>query len=171
RHRIDGVAGRGRDRMKAGDLRVAGTHVSFQVVEWNETLAIGTAIVRVIDAGIRIPDLAIFSRTPSVRVKSTALKTAQLAEVSCPLLGTRHPGVLGYGATRAASFIVEEEERSILLDWPANGGAEVVPAHWSYLDAGLIIKEVVGIELVVAQEIIGAAVEVVRARAGDEVDY
>src|SRR5437879_2568380 len=157
--------------MKGGDLGVARTGVGLQIVERDETLAYRAALVGIVDAGIGVPDLAVCGRAPSAGVETAALITAKFAEVSCTFQGTRHSGASGYGAAGTGSFVVEEEECPVLLNRPANGAAEVVPAHGSEFDAGLVIEEVIGVELVVAQEIISAAMELVRTRAGDNVNH
>src|SRR5262249_49040298 len=171
RHRINCVAGSRGNGMKAGDLRIAWTLVRVQFVERNVILAIWAAVGSIVDAGVRVPNLAVVGGTPAVRVERSTLITTQLAEVSRAFFSTRHASVFCHGTAGAASLIIEEEKRLILPDWPADGGPEIVPAHGSNLHAGLIVKEIVSVELVVAKEIIRAAVEVVGAGARDEVDY
>src|SRR5437879_3807483 len=133
--------------MECGNLRIARTHVGLQIVERDKILTYRAALVGVIDAGVWIPDLPVCGRAPSARVETAALITAQLAEVSCTFKGTRHSGASGDGAAGTGSFVVEEEKGSVSLDGPANGSAEVVPAHWGNLHAGLIVEKVVGVQL------------------------
>src|SRR6266849_79005 len=155
--------------MKSGDLWIAGTHICGQVIEWDEVLAYRAALVGIIHTGVRVPDLAVWRGAHPVGIEAPALITAQFAEISSAFLSARHSGVLRHRLAGAAALIVEKEEGAVLLDGPAYRAAEVVPAYGSNFDAGLIVEEVVGIQLVVAQEIVEAAMEVVGSRAGDDV--
>src|SRR5437016_2549491 len=157
--------------MEAGDLGIAWTHIRSQVVEGNEVLAYRAALIGVIHTGVGVPDLAVWRGAHPVGVEATTLITAQLAEISGALLSARYSGVLRHGCAGAAAFIVEEEEGPVLLDRPADRAAEIVPTHGRDFDAGLIVEEVVGVQLVVAQEIVKAAVEFVGSRAGNDVHH
>src|SRR5207249_52047 len=64
----------------------------------------------------------------------------------------------------------KEEESTVLPDRSADGEAEIVPAHRSNLYPGLVIEVVVGVELVIAEELIGAAMEIIGPRARYDID-
>src|SRR6202030_3739074 len=69
----------------------------------------------------------------------------------------------------ALAFIGAEEEGFVADDFAADGAAELVVVEGVLLD-GFRVEEVAGVEGVVAEEFVDAAVEVVGAGAGDEVD-
>src|SRR5262249_39909357 len=65
---------------------------------------------------------------------------------------------------------IREEERFIANDTSADGAAELVLAELGTRDAGSIRKEIVRVQLVVAEVLIQATMEGVGAGLGDEVD-
>ena len=89
----------------------------------------------------------------------------QFREVAGALLHRRHGGECGYTLIVAETFVVAEEEDLVLADRPANGGAELVLPQWQ----GLRLKIVTRVDSVIAQEVPQRAMELVRARARDDV--
>src|SRR5205807_712506 len=76
------------------------------------------------------------------------------------------------GGTKVLSSAVpvKEEEGLVLLYWSADGAAILVaPQGWN-LVTHLVGEPVVGVQLLVAQEIVDAAVEIVSPRAEYHVD-
>src|SRR5262249_55213205 len=63
-----------------------------------------------------------------------------------------------------------EEEELVFDDRAAEAEAEVVVAQRRTRHPARVVEEVVGVELVIAQELKGAAVELVIAAAGHDVD-
>jgi len=81
----------------------------------------------------------------------------------------------GAGAV-AEGFVGDEEERLVFVvvelrdeDGSADGGAVVVLLADGDADAAGVVEGVVGIEFLVAEELVGGAVEAVGAGLGDEV--
>src|SRR2546423_5231038 len=143
--------------MKAGNLWIAGTHIGGQVVEGDEVLAYRAALIGIVDTSVRIPDLAIctavhliagqraggriYTLPAAVKGKGDAgiwirPESAQFAEVSCALQGTGHPGIFRHRSAGAATFVVKEEEGTVLTDRSADRDTELVPAHRRNLHAG-----------------------------------
>ncbi len=87
-----------------------------------------------------------------------------LGEVALAHLRRGHGREVGLAGPDAQALVVGEEERLVLDDRPAEGGAELVLREVRLRAAGLVQEEVVRIEAIVAQELEHAAVEVVRAR-------
>ena len=80
-----------------------------------------------------------------------------------------HGGLGGDGLADALAFIAEEEEGLIPQDGTANGGAEGVLFEGGLFDAGR--GEVgAGVGVLVADKLVGGAVELVGAGLGDDVD-
>ena len=75
----------------------------------------------------------------------------------------------------AQAFVIEKEERlimSVIHMWNHNRRADRAPILieiivWQLL-AGAVIEEVVGVEMIVAEEFVGAAVKLVGPRLGDD---
>ena len=68
------------------------------------------------------------------------------------------------------ALVVAEEERLVLEHRAAEGAAELVLLEVRLGAAGAVVEEVVGVEGVVAEELEGAAVELVGARLDLQVD-
>jgi len=68
---------------------------------------------------------------------------------------------------------IEEEKDLVLLDGAPNGASEVVPPNRILLGCGIekLKNGVLGIQTVVAAEVIGAAMKIIGPRLGDDGDY
>src|SRR5207248_6062158 len=71
----------------------------------------------------------------------------------------------------AAAFVIKEEESAILYDRPTNRSAEVIPAHRGDWYSSLIIEVVIGVEDIVAQELIRTSMKSICPRFGNGVNY
>src|SRR5262249_53763854 len=81
--------------------------------------------------------------------------------------GCGDDGARGIGsAANACAFIGAEEERLVLDDRPAEGGAVLVPLERGD-DGG---EKVAGVHCVIPQELIGRTVEMVRAGSRGELN-
>ena len=95
---------------------------------------------------------------------------ADFAEVPLPHLRGRH-GVDEHAPQLLAEpVVVGEEERLVRDNRAADGASELILLERRLLLAGAVREEVVGVELVVAQELVGDAVKRVAAGFGDDVD-
>src|SRR2546429_173824 len=161
--------------MKGRNLWVAGTRISGQIIEGDEVLAHRAALDGIVNTRVWIPDLASVRRTPPVGIEGARLIvwveliTAEFSKVSCALQGAGYPGIFRDRAAGATALIVKEEEGAVFPDRSANGDTELVPAHWRNLYAIRVVEKVVGVELVVAQEFIDAAVKIVGSRARHDI--
>ncbi len=75
------------------------------------------------------------------------------------------------GAVFPQPFVGGHEERPRVLDRPAQHAAELAAAKITQRLAGPVREEVVGVERRVAEELVGAAVEIVGARLVDHVQH
>ena len=66
---------------------------------------------------------------------------------------------------------IAEEKRLVFFDGTAQGPAKLVLAELRTGHAGFIGEEIVGVELVVAQELIKTAVKVVGAGLSQQIDH
>src|SRR6185503_765059 len=98
---------------------------------------------------------------------------ASRAEVAEPFRARRNraPG-RSREAPNAFPFHAAEEEELVFLDRPAEAPAEIVIAEHRFgnFDRPRLIEKVVGVELVVAQVLEGAAVKLISAAARHDVD-
>src|ERR1700724_854188 len=69
-----------------------------------------------------------------------------------------------------APLIVEEEEGLVLDDGASDGSAKIVFVMNGPTASRLLVEPVVGVECGVAEELIKAGVELVRPRAGNNVN-
>jgi hypothetical protein len=69
----------------------------------------------------------------------------------------------------AKAFVVAEDEGSILDDRSAEGPTELVPPELGYLARG--VEFISSVERGVAEKLINSTVQLIRASAGDRIDY
>src|SRR5690349_11351516 len=110
-------------------------------------------------------------RAISGTVKGPAIRGAQLAEVPCPFQIGWYARVCRSEAVLTYTFVVKKEKGFIFYDWSADCAAKVILAKRRPGVTIEITEPVVGIEFFIAQEFVQAAMEFVRARAGNHVDY
>src|SRR5262249_1136808 len=73
-------------------------------------------------------------------------------------------------AALAQSFVVEEEEKLVLADRPADRRSKLIELEETFDHTVAIVLPRIGIEMVVLQELVADSVEVVRPRFGDDVE-
>ena len=101
------------------------------------------------------------------RVVGERIEDRRLArEVAAALRGGGHDAADGLTAFDAAAFEVAEEERLVLHDRTAEAAAELAEAERRLFG----VEEVLGVERVVAQELVGDARIAVRARLDLQID-
>ncbi len=69
----------------------------------------------------------------------------------------------GNGLTDARAFVIAKEEELVLFYGAAEGEAELILTVLAFGNAAGVFEEIGGVEFVVAKELPGAAVELVRA--------
>src|SRR5438034_618794 len=95
---------------------------------------------------------------------------ADLAKVTVAHSSTRNPRPESSCGGIPQAFVVKKEERLVFLDGTADCAAKQVITTGCQLATTRITEPVVGGQHVVTQEFVGAPVEGVGARAGDQVD-
>ena len=149
-------------------FRGARTYVSTHVVEGDKSGSNGSSLSRAIDSSVRVPELSIGILAHSTAIES---RPAQFAEI---------PSLHGWAGDTCCkgprisvpdSFIAEEEERFVFDDGAARGCAKIVVPPGCQLAASGVAEPVVGGQHVVAQIIPGTAMELVGARAGDQIHH
>jgi hypothetical protein len=99
-----------------------------------------------------------------------AVGIQSLGEVAISLEVGGHRVERARTSALANTLPVGEEKCSIANDRPAYRGAELVERKWNTRLAGTIAEKIVCIERFVPEEIPGAAMELIGAALGDEVD-
>src|SRR6266850_291843 len=96
-----------------------------------------------------------------------------VGEVSGALQGRGDMSATHTFLDQPVPFLRSKEKDFVLLDRTPDGASEVVPANGIFLGVGVssFKNGVLGIQKVVAAEVIGAAVEGIRPRLGDERDH
>ncbi len=105
-------------------------------------------------------------------VKGVAVPLDPICEKS-PLRSSvcRNPGSEGIPLAQPKALITEEEEQLVLNNRAADVGAELVLGKGSTSYVALVVEEVVGVQHLVAQELVCRTMEAVRARFCREVDH
>src|SRR5205823_9909306 len=127
----------------------------------------GATLIWIVNTCVRIPELACCRRAQTLGVKRATLISAELPEISGALRRAGHTSIFRGGYALTVALIIKEEEGTVLSDRSAHGDTELVPAHRRNTGR----EEVLGVQLVVAQEIISAAMEIVRSRTRHDIDH
>src|SRR5580692_5715149 len=149
---------RGGEEIRA-DVRIR--EEAQQVLRNGVELSLRQLVIRVRRIGKDIEELV-------GRIVAEALREAlraEFREVAGTLLERWHGGESRLALAIAETFIEAEDERFILFDRPTGRAAKLVLLQ-RLLAQGEII---VGIQIVVAQELPQCAMELIRTRAGDDV--
>ena len=101
----------------------------------------------------------------------------QLRKIARAHLQRRHADRLGLGLREAIAFVVEEEEGAVAAivnlrnpHRPADVAAEIVLAVYGPRVAEEVVDEAVGVQLLVAKQLVGFAMKLVAATLDREVD-
>ena len=86
---------------------------------------------------------------------------AQFREITCPHQVCGDAGGEGQGIAHAPSLVVHEEEGLVVPDRAAQCPAKLILAEGRFGAAELVIEQIVGVELVIAQELEPAAVKLI----------
>src|SRR5947209_17546697 len=117
---------------------------------------------------VRIPQLTVRVVAHS---RSVEPRRADLGEVTRAHSGTWDARAERGHGPLARALVIAEEEDPVFLDRTADGRAELIPTHGRYANTGHVVEELVGVELFVPHELIEASVQVVGARARDDVHH
>jgi hypothetical protein len=90
-------------------------------------------------------------------------------EYSGALRGGGHAEDLRKGIQDSLAIVIQEEKRAVFDDWPAKSAAELVLPKWRRRAVGGIEK-VSGVENVIPEKFVRAAVKAVRAGLSDDID-
>ena len=102
-----------------------------------------------------------------VRIEDRGAKAAEIAGRHHRFLGGCRNGGNGFsGLADANALVVGEEERPVAADRTADRSAEFVSAEWLLRSSSPVVEERVGIQLVIPQELVGAAVKLIAAGFG-----
>ena len=161
RHRVNQIA---------GDIGVgtARARIGGDVIEGNEGAARYSAIER---SGVWVPNLTSIRTASSGAIERSSLCGAKFAKITGP-----HRVAGNSSSSRAQSrlsqaVVIEEEESLVLEDRAANGATIIVAAQRRNGISIAVCEPVVCIEAIVAQELVHAAVKLVRAGARDHIDH
>src|SRR5580692_6196799 len=105
--------------------------------------------------------------TPSHEVIDVRLRTVQCS-LTCE--GRRHKVDVSDALRLPIAFVVHEEKRAVLHDWPAHSAPKLVALETRFRLCG-IFKKVPRVESTVSEELIRAPVERVGPRARNGVDH
>src|SRR5207245_3345330 len=73
-------------------------------------------------------------------------RRAKTGEVAAADVRRRHGNGLQRGLAHSQSLIPQEEEKLVVLDWPAERAAELVLPEWRLVPPGLVIEEVISVQ-------------------------
>ena len=148
-----------------------GAGPSSNVVKWNELASYDAASIVIENPGPRVPNLTSVRTASPGAVERASFCSAKFAEITRPHGITGNACISRARAAFSPVVIIEEEEGFVLEDRAANRTAVIVAAQWRDRISVAVCEPIVGIEAIIAEELVNTTVKLVRAGARHHIDH